>query len=141
MAAADDMEYEKMEMMFPLIAADKLAMAIDTMVERGLMPIDDPIVQARIGYGKLGEYTWTFKRGGVIRFSEPLETADVAKMRLSLTQADQIARVCDELVSAGKMNARSAIADARLNYGTPYEYLYTKAPEATVDVSDSLPLA
>ena len=47
---------------------------------------------------------------------------DVAALRLKLRAADEMARVCDQWVQSGVIDARSALADARLRYGTPFIY-------------------
>lgn len=48
------------------------------------------------------------------------------RMKIALRAADQMARVIDDWVERGLIEARSAVADARLDYGTPFEYEWSK---------------
>lgn len=50
----------------------------------------------------------------------------VGEMQADLRAADYLAKVIDEQIKLGNINTRSAIADARLDYGTPYKYKYTR---------------
>ncbi len=52
-----------------------------------------------------------------------------ARMRLVLRAADKMARVIDDWVKRGLIDARSAAADARLNYGDPFTYEWSKPEE------------
>lgn len=45
---------------------------------------------------------------------------------LKLRAADVMARIVDEMVDADKLNPRSRLADARLDYGQPHQYEFTK---------------
>ncbi len=54
-----------------------------------------------------------------------LET-EVCQLLIKLRDADEIAKAIDELVKRGALDARSLVADARLNYGTPYIYEFSK---------------
>jgi hypothetical protein len=56
-------------------------------------------------------------------------SAEVERLRIdnmhmlaNLIDADNLAKVIDEQVSGNRIDARSAIADARLDYGSPHEY-------------------
>ena len=41
-----------------------------------------------------------------------------------LIGADRMAKVADDMVERGRIDSRSALADARLDYGKPYTYKY-----------------
>lgn len=51
-------------------------------------------------------------------------------MRIALRAADGMARVIDDWVRRGLINTRSAAADARLDFGTPYVYEWSKKEES-----------
>lgn len=51
------------------------------------------------------------------------------EMSLALRAADEMARVCDDWVKRGIIDARSALADARLNYGAPFKYEWSQNAE------------
>lgn len=51
---------------------------------------------------------------------------DLNEMEIELRAADALAKAVDDAVQSGWLNARSTIADARLNYGQPFEYKWTK---------------
>lgn len=53
-------------------------------------------------------------------------SADVTEMRLKLRDADAVMKLIDEWIVKGLLDPRSAIADARLDYGQPFEYEFTK---------------
>lgn len=42
-----------------------------------------------------------------------------------------MAQICDDWVGLGIINARSTLADARLDYGEPFKYEYTPSKEGT----------
>ena len=44
---------------------------------------------------------------------------------MDLRAADTMAKIIDGMVSAGRLDARSTLADARLDYGQPGEYRHT----------------
>jgi hypothetical protein len=44
------------------------------------------------------------------------------KLLLKLYSADILVMTIDEMINRGVINPRSVIADARLNYGEPYQY-------------------
>lgn len=48
------------------------------------------------------------------------------KMVIALRAADAMARIVDDWVTRGVIDARSAIADARLNYGQPFVYEWSE---------------
>ena len=48
--------------------------------------------------------------------------ASLCEAAVSLVDADNLAKVIDEQVRANNIDARSAIADARLDYGEPHNY-------------------
>jgi len=50
---------------------------------------------------------------------------EVSQLRIKLRAADAMARVADDWVERGIINSRSALADARLDYGDPYTYEYS----------------
>lgn len=45
---------------------------------------------------------------------------------VALIDADNLAKVIDGQITKRQLNARSQIADARLDYGTPFIYKYAK---------------
>jgi hypothetical protein len=45
---------------------------------------------------------------------------------LKLRAADQMAKIIDEMVDSDTLNARSRLADARLDYGQPHQYEHLK---------------
>lgn len=45
---------------------------------------------------------------------------------IALRAADAMAKVIDDWVKRGLIDARSALADARLDYGEPWKYVWTK---------------
>ena len=47
---------------------------------------------------------------------------DKNKLELKLKDADILALAIDVAVQDGRLNARSLIADTRLNYGVPWNY-------------------
>lgn len=47
-------------------------------------------------------------------------------LEIKLRAADEMARVCDDWVTRGLIDARSALADARLDYGEPFTYGFSK---------------
>ncbi len=53
--------------------------------------------------------------------------AKAEALELKLRDADAMARVIDRSVKNGKFDSRSAIADARLNYGQPFVYEWSDA--------------
>lgn len=57
---------------------------------------------------------------------------DVTKLLIALRAADEMARICDDWVKRGIIDSRSALADARLNYGQPFEYEWSK-PTAGIE--------
>lgn len=48
----------------------------------------------------------------------------VHELEMTLRDADILAKNVDEQIQFGNLDARSAIADARLDYGTPLKYEY-----------------
>jgi hypothetical protein len=56
------------------------------------------------------------------------ETAgcSTAELEVALIDADNLARVIDEQIRLGQLDARSPIADARLDYGTPHKYKWSR---------------
>jgi len=50
---------------------------------------------------------------------------DRLELLLKLRAADQMAKVADDWVERGQIDSRSALADARLNYGKPYTYEFS----------------
>jgi hypothetical protein len=52
------------------------------------------------------------------------------EMLIALQRADEMAKVIDDWTERGELNTRSALADARLNYGRPYEYKWA-TPQGT----------
>lgn len=44
------------------------------------------------------------------------------RMAIALRAADKMARICDDMIQRGSIDARSALADARLDYGQPFKY-------------------
>lgn len=53
--------------------------------------------------------------------------AKVSKLLLKLRAADAMARAVDSAISCGQLNPRSMIADARLDYGEPGSYEFSKS--------------
>jgi hypothetical protein len=53
---------------------------------------------------------------------------DVLHMVSQLNAADALARAVDEAVSGGFIGSRSKIADARLDYGEPFKYVWSLKP-------------
>lgn len=69
------------------------------------------------------------KSSNVIEPPHPEIVADhVTKwaMQLKLRAADKMAWICDDWVQRGIIDARSALADARLSYGDPFTYSWSK---------------
>jgi len=52
--------------------------------------------------------------------------SELAGLELKLIDADFLAMTTDIAVKRGVIDARSRIADARLNYGEPWKYEYAK---------------
>ena len=50
----------------------------------------------------------------------------LSSLELKLRAADKVMKAIDEAVDRGKLDARSTIADARLDYGEPFEYPFLK---------------
>lgn len=67
---------------------------------------------------ELIEIMWT----RLSRLSGERSRDELFRLRLKIKDADAIAKVADDWVKRGIIDARSALADARLNYGKPYEY-------------------
>jgi len=54
-------------------------------------------------------------------------TEDAESMsELVLRAADKMAKAIDEAIKRGYIDARCAIADARLDYGEPFKYEFSK---------------
>lgn len=51
---------------------------------------------------------------------------ELLEMTLALRAADKMAWVCDDWVQRHRIDSRSALADARLDYGHPYRYRWSK---------------
>lgn len=49
------------------------------------------------------------------------EAIDVMRLRVKAIDADRMAAIVDEMVRAGRLDARSKLADARLDYGKPWD--------------------
>ncbi len=50
---------------------------------------------------------------------------EVFRLRIALRNADAMARAVDKLVERGALDARSLVADARLDYGEPWKYEFS----------------
>lgn len=61
------------------------------------------------------------------------------RIMLALRAADKMAWICDDWVQRHVIDARSALADARLRYGEPYKYSWSKleAPSVGAGVSST----
>lgn len=59
---------------------------------------------------------------------------EIAQLRKKLQAADAMAKICDDWVVRGEIDARSALADARLIYGNPFKYAFSDEQS-----SDALP--
>ena len=59
------------------------------------------------------------------QFRQSDARAPVAESPFALTAADNMAKIIDEMIEAGSLDARSRLADARLDYGLPWEYKHT----------------
>jgi len=58
------------------------------------------------------------------RGSEDSAALDVGEMKVKLIMADRVMQLIDKAVEENRMDSRSAIADARLNYGKPWTYFF-----------------
>jgi len=54
------------------------------------------------------------------------EQREINHLKMKLIAADKVMLQLDDLIHRNKLNARSKVADARLDYGTPFEYEYNK---------------
>ena len=50
------------------------------------------------------------------------------RMQLALRAADEMARIIDSMVNSSRLDARSKLSDARLNYGLPWKYEWSRLP-------------
>jgi hypothetical protein len=55
-----------------------------------------------------------------------------AKLRLKLRAADAVMMKIDYAIRCGQLNPRTLIADARLDYGNPDEYEFSKESSTKV---------
>lgn len=53
------------------------------------------------------------------------QNIEINMLRSKLRAADKMAQICDTWVRSGEIDSRSALADARLNYGKPYVYEFS----------------
>ena len=71
-----------------------------------------------------------------------VEKKDIENSQLvmKVRAADVMAKVADDWVERGRIDSRSALADARLDYGDPYKYsddaLVARAEKAEAELSD-----